>query len=72
MVARVSALRFSESAFGRSDQCMGSMERFGYHNPVLGLCFELASGDEMLRIGLDRFVADLALPDNFCRAGIGG
>ena len=72
LIAKIPTLRFSESTFGRGDQCMRSIERFGDHNPILGLCFELASDDEMLRIGLNGFIADVALPDDLCRAGIFG
>ena len=51
---------------------MGPIERFGDHNPVLGLYFELPSDDEMLRIGLHGFIADVALPDDLYRTGMFG
>ena len=51
---------------------MRHIERFGNHNPILGPGFELPSGDKMLRIGLNGFIADVAMPDDFRRAGICG
>ena len=72
LIAEISMLRFPKSSFGSSNQGMRPVERIGYHNPILGARFELASGHEMLRIGLNGFVAYVTLPDDLCGAGIFG
>src|SRR5467141_2087636 len=51
---------------------MRHVECLGHHNPILGPRFELPSGDEMLWIRLNGFIADVALPDDLCRARIFG
>jgi hypothetical protein len=73
LVAKVPPmLRLPESSFGSGNQRMRHVERLGNHNPILGPGFELPSGDEMLRIRLNGFIADVALSDDLCRAEIFG
>lgn len=70
--AEVTVLRLPESPVGGGNQWLRRVERFGNDDLIVGLRLEFPSGDEMLRIGLNRYIADMALPDYLCRAGILG
>jgi hypothetical protein len=69
-VAKVPMLRSPESPFGGGNQRVRHVERHGSDYPVLGTRREFPSGDEVLQMGLSRYIAAPALPDELCRAGI--